>query len=101
MKRAEIVYALPERQWTWEVSLPDGATVADALASLRATLPADAQPPDLDWDRADVGIHGLACALHHVYAAGDRIEIYRPLAGDPRVRRRERVNRSRAAARRR
>jgi putative ubiquitin-RnfH superfamily antitoxin RatB of RatAB toxin-antitoxin module len=48
-----------------------------------------------DWSKAAVGIWGQPCKRSTVPAAGDRIELYRPLGLDPRQRRRQRA---RAAA---
>lgn len=92
MKRCTVVYALPEAHWSWPLELPAGATVGDALAAARACA---AAAPGVPWDTASVGIFGLACARDFVFADGDRIEIYRPLAADPRSSRRERVQRER------
>ena len=58
--------------------LPDGATVADALAAARA----QAAGVDVPWD-ADVGIFGELCDRAAVPRDGDRIEIYRPLKVGP------------------
>jgi putative ubiquitin-RnfH superfamily antitoxin RatB of RatAB toxin-antitoxin module len=88
VKRCTVAYALPERQWLWPLELPDAATVADALAAARV-LAVDA--PALPWDDATVGIYGVACARDAPFRDGDRIEVYRPLAADPRAARRERV----------
>ena len=86
MKRCVVVYALPERQWQWRVSLSDAATVDEALAGARA----QAAGLDVPWDGA-VGIFGALCDRNAVPRDGDRIEIYRPLRADPKVTRRERV----------
>jgi len=91
MKRCTVVFALPERQWLWQVELAEDGTVADALAQARAQCSAVEVP----WD-ADVGIFGEPCARDALPRDGDRIEIYRPLRSDPKVSRR-----ARAAARRR
>ena len=47
--------------------------------------------PEIAWESAAVGIFGVVCAREFVFADGDRIEIYRPLAVDPRAARRERA----------
>jgi putative ubiquitin-RnfH superfamily antitoxin RatB of RatAB toxin-antitoxin module len=92
MKRCRVVFALPERQWTWELELADRATVAEALECARARC-GDAPVP---WD-ADVGIFGEICGRDTVPRDGDRIEIYRPLKSDPKVSRRARAAAGRAA----
>jgi uncharacterized protein len=92
MKHCVVVYARPERQWQWSVSLDDTATVGDALAGARA----QAVGLDVPWDGA-VGIFGALCDRDAVPRDGDRIEIYRPLRADPKVTRRERVKAGRQA----
>src|SRR6478735_5106390 len=92
MKRCTVAYALPDRQWLWEVELEDAGTVADALDRARAL----AGVTDVPWD-ATVGIFGLLCERSAVPRHGDRIEIYRPLKADPKVSRRARVEAGRAA----
>jgi putative ubiquitin-RnfH superfamily antitoxin RatB of RatAB toxin-antitoxin module len=96
MKKCIVAFAMPARQWLWQVSLDDGATVADALAQARAQLcdvhsPEDPSPMDkVPWD-AEVGIFGELCDRSAVPRDGDRIELYRPLTSDPKESRRERA----------
>lgn len=94
-KRCVVAYATRDEQWLWTVNLPESATVADALTEARRV----ANRSDIPWDCAPVGIFGQACARTDVPRDGDRIEIYRPLASDPRQRRRERVQSERRTAR--
>ncbi len=106
MKRVSVAYALPERQWLWQVELPDCATVADALEAARQ-IAARSDPTDqvvsssalVPWDVAAVGIFGELCERTAIPLDGDRVELYRPLAADPRESRRARVARLRAAKR--
>ncbi|MGH8207219.1 MAG: RnfH family protein [Steroidobacteraceae bacterium] len=77
-----------------ELELPDGATLAEALAAARERLGEHAA----DWERAAAGIYGQMYPREHVPADGERIELYRPLQVDPRALRRARAA---AAARRR
>ncbi len=86
-----MAYATRERQYLWEVELAPQATIGDALATARRAANLDTVP----WDDALVGIFGELRERTAVPQEGDRIEIYRPLAGDPRQRRRERVQRQR------
>jgi len=83
VKTCLVAWATPARQWTWRVTLADAATVAEALACARE----QARDVEVPWD-ADVGIFGELCTREAVPRDGDRIELYRPLAEDPRVRRR-------------
>lgn len=92
-KRCTVLFALPERQWRWQVELPEGGTVADALRLARQQG-ADAEIP---WEAADVGIFGEACERTAVPREGDRIEIYRPLRSDPKASRRARAAAGKAA----
>ena len=94
-KRCTVAYATREQQFVWAVEIPEAGTVADALRAARAS--ADSDTHDIPWDTASVGIYGDVCARSDVPAEGDRIEIYRPLAADPRERRRERVRTQRRA----
>ncbi len=89
----EVVYALPEVQLLAELSLPHGATVADALAHV-ATMPGFS---GLDFDRASVGVFGRIVAdRSQRLDEGDRVEIYRPLTVDPMTARRRRADRQEA-----
>jgi uncharacterized protein len=92
LKRCLVAYATRERQYLWSVELPREACIADALLAARA-----AAGPSLDipWDSAAVGVFGERRARTDPFADGDRIELYRPLRGDPRERRRQRVQRER------
>lgn len=92
MKRCTVAFALPERQWRWEVELDDAATVDDALERARIQSGATEVP----WDAA-VGIFGQLCERNAVPRDGDRIEIYRPLRADPKETRRARAEAVRAA----
>jgi len=94
-KRCVVAYATRDAQYLWTVDLPAAATVADALAAARE----QAAAPGVPWDDAPVGIFGQACSRADVPGDGDRIELYCPLASDPRERRRERVRSQRRAAR--
>lgn len=62
------------------LSLPAGATVADALARSGWAVPADAR----------VGVWGRPCVPTDVLRDRDRVELYRPLTVDPKEARRQR-----------
>ncbi|GAB6067027.1 RnfH family protein [Methylothermus subterraneus] len=78
----EVVYALPEVQRVIEVAFAPGMTVGEALekSGLLAEFPG--------IDRAKVGIFGRVCRQDTELKPGDRVEIYRPLAVDPKQARR-------------
>lgn len=82
-----VCYALPGHVWLRELRLPDGATVADALA---ASGFAQAFPVVQPWERG-VGVFGRAAEPQSRLAEGDRVEIYRGLSFDPKESRRRRA----------
>ena len=83
-KHVVVAYAGSARQYLWPVVLSAEATIADAIAAARR----QAQDADVPWDSAAVGIFGEARSRADLPADGDRIELYRPLSDDPKVRRR-------------
>lgn len=85
MIRVEVVFATPARQELRLLELPQGATVADAID--RSGLQALFEP--VDFSQLEVGIWGRITARSCALQAGDRVELYRPLARDPRDARRE------------
>jgi uncharacterized protein len=100
-KRCVVVYATPAEQRLWSLELPLSATIGQALQAARAACGEAPGCAGIAWDSAPVGVFGEARARHEQFADGDRIELYRALRRDPRERRRERVQRERAASKRR
>lgn len=88
-KHCVVAYADRARQYLWPVALPADATIAEAIEAARR----QAQDVEVPWDSAPVGIFGEPRARTDLPADGDRIELYRPLRDDPRVRRRARTKR--------
>jgi putative ubiquitin-RnfH superfamily antitoxin RatB of RatAB toxin-antitoxin module len=84
--RVEVIYALPGGAEVAALRLPPGATVRDALERA-GRLPLGA---------GKVGIFGRVAALDAKLADGDRVEIYRPLAIDPKEARRRRAAKRRS-----
>ena len=82
--QVEVVFALPERQLLKCVDLPAGSTVADAIE--RSDI-ADAFP-GVNLDGLQAGIWGSPAERNRLLREGDRVELYRPLAMDPREARR-------------
>jgi hypothetical protein len=80
--RVEVAYAQPARQWLLALDVPAGTTAREA--AMRSGL--DRDVPDLDLSSCPLGIFGKALAdpRLHVLAAGERVEIYRPLVADPK-----------------
>ncbi len=87
---AEVVYALPEKQYLRKVTLPENATVQQAIdASGLLTL-----RTDIDLAKNKVGIYSRPVKLSDAVQEGDRVEIYRPLIADPKELRRMRAEQS-------
>jgi uncharacterized protein len=83
----EIVQALPQTQVAKSLQMPPGSLVADAL-----TLAAqDADFAGIDLANSPVGIFGRHVRRDQPLKDGDRIEIYRPLAVEPKLARRKRA----------
>ena len=74
-----VAYALPEKQVWLELSVPDDATVFDALTQSKILTIF----PELDLNKQKVGIFGKFCKLDAKLKEGDRVEIYRPITADP------------------
>ncbi|OHX13172.1 RnfH family protein [Chromobacterium sphagni] len=87
MLDVEVAYARPDRQWLIAVSLPAGATVAQAVARSGIL----AQCPELDAEALRLGIFGKAVKPEAELRQHDRVEIYRPLLADPKEVRRRRA----------
>lgn len=73
--RVTVVHALPEAATEIALTLPSGATVADAIerSGIRAQPGVSAVSEDA------VGIFGKRVRLDTVLSDGDRVELYRPL----------------------
>jgi putative ubiquitin-RnfH superfamily antitoxin RatB of RatAB toxin-antitoxin module len=84
---AEVVYALPAVQRRYAVRLREEATVRDAIEASGVL----AEFGVIDLAAAKVGVFGRIVDLQRPVVAGDRIEIYRPLAADPKDARRRRA----------
>ena len=89
--RIEIVYAEPQRAIVKTLNLAAGSRIADALRL--AALDPDFSGVDLA--SSPPGVFGKASSAEHTLKDGDRIEIYRPLAADPKTARRARAQQAR------
>ncbi len=87
----EVVYAEPQRVIARLFRLAPPATVAHALEAAAA---AD-DFSGIDIAHAAVGVHGKRVSRERILDEGDRVEIYRALAADPKAARRARVNQAR------
>jgi len=92
-KRCAVAFALPDRQFLWEVELAPTATVAELLEQARLVAVARGEDASVPWDSVALGIFGEPCLRTDVPRDGDRVEIYRALLNDPRTSRRARVRR--------
>jgi len=91
----EVVHARPARQRVVELQFTEGMTAMQAVqaSGLLAEF-------SLDPGALALGIHGRKVDGSRLLCPGDRVEIYRPLAGDPREARRRSVQPRSAASRR-
>jgi uncharacterized protein len=86
-----LIFAEPAQAITRQYSLPEGSSVEDAL---RLAL-ADPEFAGIDLAQAPVGIFGRVVRRNQRLQAGDRVELYRPLAEDPKTARRRRARSTR------
>ena len=98
-ERIEVAYALPERQRVIELEFEEGMTAGDAVR--RSGICSEF--PQLAAGALTLGVYGEVVAETRVLRPGDRVEIYRELAVDPRDARRrraaeERLSRTRTGA---
>ena len=90
MIRVEVAYAKPEEQVILNVTLPEGATVEQAIVNSGILT----RFPEINLHDSKVGVFSSACKLDRVLNDSDRIEIYRPLLHDPKQARRDRAAKS-------
>ncbi|HEU0188938.1 MAG TPA: RnfH family protein [Gallionella sp.] len=88
----EAVYALPDEQTLFRQSVPEGATVAEAI-ELCGILE---KYPGIDLAANKLGIFGKLAKADTLLRDKDRIEIYRPLIADPKEVRRKRAEEGKA-----
>jgi len=76
----QIGCATPQKQMLVSCAIAEGATVEAAI--LRSQILKHF--PEIDLTQHKVGVFGKVVSLSQVLAEGDRVEIYRPLARDPK-----------------
>jgi len=81
----EVAYALPVQQVVVTLQTNTGSTVSQVVEASGLLE----RFPDIDLQVNRVGIFGKLCKLDRVVREGDRVEIYRPLIGDPKEIRRQ------------
>jgi len=82
--RVTVAFALPAEQVVVPLEVEQGTTVVEAIRA--SGLPE--RFPEIDPSSRNVGIFGRVVSPERVLVEGDRVEIYRPLAMDPREARR-------------
>jgi len=87
----EVSYTEPRRTIVKTYRLSSAANIGDALRLAAA----DPDFAGVDLARPAVGIFGKLAPLNQLLCDGDRVEIYRPLAADPKSARRERARQAR------
>jgi hypothetical protein len=84
----ELVYAGVDNILRIPLQVTEGTTIRQALA-LSGMLE---QCPEIDPERNKLGIFSKLCDPDTVVAAGDRVEVYRPVTADPKQARRRRAS---------
>ena len=85
--QVEVAYARPDEQIIIPVEVPEGTTLAQAIALSRI----QERFPEIDLTTAKVGIFSKLSKPSATLRAGDRVEIYRPLIADPKAVRKQRA----------
>ncbi|HEX6928322.1 MAG TPA: RnfH family protein [Gammaproteobacteria bacterium] len=91
----EVAYARPQEQLLVPLRVPAGTTAMQAI--VRSGI--QERFPELDLSKARIGVFGRLCPHDRVLEAGDRVEIYRPLAADPKEARRRLAARGKSIGR--
>lgn len=85
----EVIYALPDRADRYLIALPEGSTVKQAVERSGVL----AAHPEIDLARDGIAVFGRRVPPERRLAAGDRVEVLRPLVADPKSARRDRAAR--------
>ena len=89
--KVEVVYALPAAVDAVSVTVPTGATLRDAVLASGVLE----RHPEIMLEKQAFGIFGKRAPLEARLSPGDRVEVYRALAMDPKEARRQRAARKR------
>jgi uncharacterized protein len=87
----QVSYAEPGRAVLKTYHLTPPASIEDAIRLARS----DPDFAGVDLEHSAVGVFGRVAALSQTLSEGDRVEVYRPLAADPKSARRDRVKEAR------
>jgi hypothetical protein len=85
--QVEVVYARADLQVLIPLEVEEGATLRSAIERSGVLE----RFPEIDLEKAKVGIFGKLSKLDAVLRAKDRVEIYRPLIADPKEVRKQRA----------
>lgn len=85
-----MVYALPREQSVVRIQVEPGTTLRQAIEQSGLLR----RHPEIDLARSRLGSFGKPRDADEPVSAGDRVEIYRALAADPKERRRARAKAS-------
>ncbi|AUD79455.1 RnfH family protein [Kangiella profundi] len=88
--KVEVCYALPEKQTLLSLEVNSGDTI-ESIIQQSGILELY---PEIDLAENKVGIFSKLAKLTDTLHAGDRIEIYRPLIGDPKEVRKQRAQKN-------
>jgi len=83
----EVCYAMADQQVVVRLSLPEGATLGQALAASGLLE----KYPEIDVAKNKFGIWNKLSKVDAVLRDLDRVEIYRPLIADPKEVRKQRA----------
>jgi putative ubiquitin-RnfH superfamily antitoxin RatB of RatAB toxin-antitoxin module len=85
--RVTLAVALPTRQEVIDLDVAPGATVAEAIVAAHL----GERFPGVDFSAMRAGVWSRAVPGSTALREGDRVELYRPLAADPKDMRRRRA----------
>lgn len=85
--KVEVCYAMQEKQLLVPVSVPEGATLQEALEASGLLE----KHPEIDLQKNKFGIFAKLSKLDTVLRDRDRVEIYRALIADPKEVRKQRA----------
>lgn len=91
----EVVYGLPDHQVLLALEVEQSCDILTAIKQSGITL----HFPEIEPEKAEVGIFSRMAKLEQELRDGDRIEIYRPLIADPKELRKIRAERAKAEGR--
>jgi len=90
----EVVYGLPHKQVLLSLKVPEGTNIENSI-KLSGIVK---HFPEIEADKAVVGIFSKPSKLENEVKQGDRIEIYRPLTADPKEMRKLRAEKAKQQA---